>query len=453
MCQPIDGYHIATNALFINSNCEQAVIQELLNIPYVASATVVSKYININIKPEYMQYWKFNLDIGKNVEVNVEYCSPNPTGPLHLGHLRTTMYGYSIAELFKYVGYNVTTEMYINNYGKQFMKFVNSVRHHHDPNQYPLAEDDYKGEYVKEYASMIPRGFTSYQLCDFMVHMFQRILATRLNVKHMRVAYEDKQYDNTVKAVEILKSKGHIRYGALRNQKSEGDLCIVYNLPTCPEFSIGRSDGSFTYAGLDIGYAYGKTLGDATTSPCFNIFCCLGEDHIGHIPKLTETLKCIDERINFVGLYTGIVKFKRNGVTVKMSKRNNDFITLEEMLDEVSVNALLQTFFSYKEHSPVDIELSSINENQIYDLVYVHKYMNTSNMQQEYLDDTLIKYIVAWDAVVRTAFHQKTIHIIYSYATELCHYIRTNNLTHKKLPKLITHIIDSCICILNVNAI
>lgn len=429
----INTYHIATNALLLNDKIQETLINDLKNLEYIQDIAIIKGFLNIKLHYNILNIHQYNYNIGHNNKINIEYCSPNPTGPLHLGHLRATLFGAAFSELCKILNFQITTDIYINNAGNQYKLFNDSVRHYHNPAQYPNLE--YKGEYIREYANLLPHNFNDQDLLKIVTTSTQKILL-RMNIKHDRIIYETDQYNNAINAINILTSKNLIEIGYLQNQKKDGAMKIVKGdiIGGCKDFVVARSDNSLTYIGYDIGYSYSKFQDGFSHQ-----ICCVGEDHIGHIHKMHTIMKEVNSNINLSLIYTGIVKFEAGDKLLKMSKRQGNFITIEDVLNsDISINALSQCVFQYSEKKAIVINMNNINENRVYNIVYVLSQF--SKDKQEYIDDILMRNILFWDSQIKAAFNNQSIHLIYKYCVDLSEYIVTNRLYLYTLPSQIYEI-------------
>ncbi|MFN3691619.1 MAG: arginine--tRNA ligase, partial [Fervidobacterium sp.] len=290
------------------------------------------------------QIWRFK----NKGRIILEYGSANPTGPLTVGHGRQIIIGDVLGNVLKYLGYDVTKEMYLNDAGRQIKLLAKSVWTRY--NQLlgvdePIPEDGYRGEYVIDIAKCVLNDygdkfkglwneeieeiFKKYAL-EVITKMFDNTLAklgaTFDNVFSEKSLIEDETVNEIL---SILDSKGltYEQDGALWFRVSEfvddNDKVLV------------KSDGSYTYFLTDIAYHYKKYKRGYNLA--IDIF---GSDHHGHLPRMEAAVKALgipDEFLIFV--LHQFVTLKRGEEIVKMSTRAGEFITVDELIEEVGKDA------------------------------------------------------------------------------------------------------------------
>ena len=322
-------------------------------------------------------YGKSNSLAGINI--NIEFISANPTGPLHLGHTRWAAVGDALARVLIAAGAKVTREFYINDRGVQMDLFGESVRA--AALGKPIPTDGYQGEYITEIARHLvdldpellklpedkqreefrERAY-QYQLADQ-----QRVLKT-FNTNFDVWFSERSLHDSgSVKhGLEELKKKGHVFEldGAtwLRTTDFGDDKDRV----------LLKADGTYTYFTSDTAYYINKR--ERGFDICIYL---LGADHHGYVGRLKAVAQCNNDHPDKVEVLIGqLVKIMKNGQEVKLSKRAGTIITLEDIVEEVGVDAARYTLIRYPTDSPMvmDIEVlkSRTNENPVYYVQYAH---------------------------------------------------------------------------------
>ncbi|AJG41548.1 arginyl-tRNA ligase [Thermotoga neapolitana LA10] len=324
-------------------------------------------------------------NVGKGLKIQFEYGSANPTGPFTVGHGRQIVIGDVLSEVFKELGYDVTREMYINDAGKQIKLLAQSlwVRYNEIFGvKMEIPEGGYRGEYLvdiaKELASEIGDRYKNVwneEVEEFFKNAaLDRILSSMKNTLERMGSSFDVYYsemslieDGTVEEVlRILKEKDLVyeKDGALWLRVSkfveEDDKVLV------------RSDGTYTYFMTDIAYHYKKYRRGFK-----RVYDIWGSDHHGHIPRMKAAMKALDIPDDFFNVILHqFVTLKRGGETVRMSTRAGEFITLDELLDEVGKDAA-RYFFAMVDpnnHMVFDIDLAKAKtmDNPVYYVQYAH---------------------------------------------------------------------------------
>ncbi len=283
-------------------------------------------------------------DFGKNLKVNVEYVSVNPTGLLHLGHARNACIGDTIANLYQWTGHQVTREYYFNNAGNQMQNLAKSIYARYmqiiDSESFPFPEDGYHGEYIKLIASEIVNKHgkqlseNNYQnMTEIRKYgenwCFEKINATlqRMLIKQDVFYNEDTLYNSgkISELIDTFKEKG-LAY------QSEGATWLKFSeMGLKDDRVIVKSTGEPTYRLPDI--AYHREKFRRGFDLIIDIF---GADHIATIPDVMAGIKSLgfDEK-KIKPVIHQFVTLTENGEQVKMSKRTGKSYTLDDLLDEV----------------------------------------------------------------------------------------------------------------------
>jgi arginyl-tRNA synthetase len=311
--------------------------------------------------------------------VNVEFVSANPTGPLHIGNARGAFVGDLLCRVLEAAGHRVTREYYFNDFGQQVWNLGASVAAIRLGTEIP--EDGYRGAYVHELAAELPddvlaRAVDSTEQRDRIVGEWasERIRAgIEASLAHLGVRFdvwksESSLYtDGSVEAaVARLRAGGHVyeQDGAtwFRSTAYGDDKDRV----------IRKSSGDYTYFGSDIGYVAEK-FGRGFD----HLVYIWGADHHGTVARVRNAAEAMGfDRGAVEMLLVAWVRFVREGVEVSMSKRAGEFITLDDLLSEVGVDAA-RWFFGSRAHTSgidFDIELAKkqSNENPVYYVQYAH---------------------------------------------------------------------------------
>jgi len=315
------------------------------------------------------------------LDVNVEFVSANPTGPLTVGHGRNACLGDSLARLFQAVGHRVVREYYFNNAGRQMKILGESLRARYlellgRPVEFP--EEGYIGDYLIDIARNVlekeGKDHADADLTFFQRQaegcMFQMIRATldRLQISFDLYFNEDRLYDSgSVHGVlEELKRQGLAfeKDGAVFFR---GEDC---GLPKDPV--LVKTSGEPTYRLPDVAYHIDKLHRN------YNLIVdVLGADHIDEHREVLAILKSLGHSTESIrGIIYQFVTLVREGLPVKMSTRRAEYITLDELLDDVGPDVCRFFFLSRKAdtHLEFDLELAKkeSQENPVYYVQYAH---------------------------------------------------------------------------------
>ena len=313
-------------------------------------------------------------------KINVEFISANPTGPLHLGHTRWAAVGDAIARVLDAEGAESAREFYINDLGVQMDKFGTSVKAAALGEAIP--EDGYHGAYIPELAKQVvsenpgitelpePERSEAFRDAAYALQLAdQKRVLDNFNT-HFDVWYSEKSLHTSGavdRGFEKLKSQGHmfVEDGAtwLRTSDFDDDKDRV----------LIKADGALTYFASDTAYYVDKR--NRGYDLCIYL---LGADHHGYVNRLRAVAACAgdnpDENIQI--LIGQMVKMLKNGEEVRLSKRAGNIITLEDLVDEVGVDAARYSLIRYPVDSPLvldlDLLVSSTNENPVYYVQYAH---------------------------------------------------------------------------------
>ena len=322
-------------------------------------------------------------DAAHGKKTNLEWVSANPTGLLHAGHGRQVLLGQVIGNLLEWTGHTVTREYYFNNAGNQMRTLAESIYSRYRQelgDDYPFPEEGYKGEYIVDIAKEIialkgdslkesdpERSFFKKYGEEWCFKKIKETLA-RLDVKHDVFYNEDSLY-TTGKIAEVIEEfkKKDLAYDAegavwFRATKFGADKDRV----------IVKSTGEPTYRLPDI--AYHREKFRRGFELIVDIF---GADHIATIPDVLNGVQALGYETKDVKVIIHqMVSFVNGEEIVKMSKRNAKTYTLDELIDEVGVDAVAYFFVmrSVGTHLEFDIALAKeqSDKNPVYYLQYAH---------------------------------------------------------------------------------
>lgn len=333
------------------------------------------------------KYWKPEKN---NLKVQFEYGSANPTGPLTVGHGRQIIIGDVLSNVFEFLGYDVTREMYLNDAGRQIKLLARSLWVRYNElfgKSFDLPEDGYKGKYLIDFAERLKEEFGDKFLekWDNEIEQFFMEYAVRniLNMVNNTLSKLDSKFDSVVSEKSIIekglvdKVLGIFRKKDLIYEKDGAVWFKVSKLINEDDKVLIRSDGTYTYFLTDIAYHYDKYL--RKFDKVYDIF---GSDHHGHIPRMKASMKALDIPDDFLDfILHQFVTLKRKGEVVKMSTRSGEFITLDELVNEVGKDAT-RYFFAMNDintHLNFDLELakSKTVDNPVFYVQYVYARINS----------------------------------------------------------------------------
>lgn len=324
------------------------------------------------------KYGHTNTLQGQNI--NVEFISANPTGPLHLGHTRWAAVGDALARVLVASGAKVAREFYINDRGTQIDKFGISICA--AANNEAIPEDGYHGAYIKDLATEIVKEKPEIlklskdkQVIEFREEGYKKQLKQQQSVlddfrTHFDVWYSERSLHSSgavEKGLTVLKKHGHVF-------ELEGATWLkTTDFGDDKDRVLIKADGEYTYFASDTAYYVDKRSRGFDV----NIYL-LGADHHGYVNRLRAVSACAgdDPDKNVEVLIGQLVKMLKNGQEVRLSKRAGNIITLEDLVDEVGVDAARYTLTRYPVETSltldIDLLTSHTNDNPVFYVQYAH---------------------------------------------------------------------------------
>ncbi len=410
-------------------------------------------------------------EMGSGIKVNVEYVSANPTGPLHIGHARGTVFGDALAALLEKVGYEVCREYYINDAGAQVDALGRSVhlryREFLGEDIGDIPEGLYPGDYLKPVAqSLAARDGEKWLNCkesswlptvrQFAIDAMMDLIRSDLELLGVRheVFTSERELVVAGRVEEILDNldnRGLIYTGVLEPPKGKKPddweprpqtLFRATNFKDDVDRPLKKSDESWTYFASDI--AYHRDKFQRGFSNLINVW---GADHGGYVKRMVAATDAITEGGAKLDVkICQIVRLLEDGQQVRMSKRAGNFVTLRDLVDEVGANVVRFIMLTRKNDAPLDFDLSVVKEqsreNPVFYVQYAHARCHSlMRMAREALpnldiskealaeadfsllrDDaeiTLVKEIAAWPRILENAADAHEPHRLAFYLYEL----------------------------------
>ena len=311
--------------------------------------------------------------------VNVEFVSANPTGPLTIGNARGAFIGDLLSRVLEAGGQDVTREYYFNDSGGQIDQLGASVAALKRGE--PVREDGYRGDYVDDLAAAVPAEVWAEATSPGAdtANVLGRWAAARVrggieaSLERLGVHFDVWTTERSLheegwveRAVERLREHGYVY---------EQDGAVWFrstDLGDDKDRVIYRSNGQPTYFAADIGYVTEKF-----SRGFDHLIYIWGADHHGTVARVRNAAKAMGYDVEAVQmLLYSWVRFVRDGVEISMSKRAGEFITLDELLAEVGVDAARWFFASRAATSSIDFDIElakkQSNENPVYYVQYAH---------------------------------------------------------------------------------
>ena len=410
-------------------------------------------FVNLFLSPAYVEsaadairqagasYGRTATD--KPRRINVEFVSANPTGPLTVGNARGAFVGDLLCRVLEAVGHQVTREYYFNDAGTQVELLGASVRA--TKLGQPVPDEGYHGDYVRELADDLPADITEQAAADearadWLVGEWasDRIRAgIEASLERLGVHFDVWTSEQTLvddgwvaRGVEKLRGAGHVY---------EQDGALWFNSTAFGDDKdrvIFRSNGEPTYFAKDIGYLVHKFERGFD-----ELIYLWGADHHGTIARLKNAAEGLGHGRHAANvLLIAWVRFVRDGVEMSMSKRSGEFVTLDELLAEVGVDAARWSFASRAPSTGIDFDIELARkqsaENPVYYVQYAHarissilrkaheEGLKTADSLAGGLADDLVALGLAKDLlrlpdIVRDAAAERETQAITTFATEL----------------------------------
>jgi arginyl-tRNA synthetase len=476
---------ISTNVAMVLSKLNKKSPIDLANIlveeikkndEMIESILVVKPgFINIKFKPIY--WTNFVEEIIKNSKlfgINtkekkknylVEFVSANPTGPLHVGHCRGAILGDVIANILLFNNHKVTKEYYVNDYGNQIINFTKSVyfriREILFNEAFPLDNEDlYPGDYLIEFAKNIINSNKKINFKDFdkvsdiltslSIEEALKLIKKNLNslgINHDNFISEKKLVTNkeVEKVVSFLEKNKFVYKGKIKAPAGEDIdkwvereqlLFKSTDFGDDKDRALQKSNGSWTYFASDVAYHNNKL--NRKFDYLINI---LGADHAGYIKRISSSVEALSgSKGKLICKVSQLVKLIKDKKPFKMSKRKGDYITVDDLINEVGKDATRFIMLNRSSDVELDFDFDNVieksKENPLYYVQYCYARIasvfrhidkdlksnikiNQYNFQ--YSDDeiNILKKLSEWPKCIDIATNKLEPHRIPTYLYEL----------------------------------
>ena len=401
----------------------------------------------------------------KGRKILVECVSANPTGPPHVGHCRGAILGDVISNLLIFNNNDVSKEYYVNDHGNQIYHFTYSIylriREKLFNEKFPIDNEDlYPGNYLIDIASNI---ITKKKISDFSDYenikeelktasVDESLALIKKNLKDLGIIHDNFisetkiVNDNEVdKVVKKLQDRNYIYTGKINATAKENNsewverdqlLFKSTSFGDDKDRALQKSDLSWTYFASDV--AYHNTKIDRKFDKLINI---LGADHAGYIKRISSVVEALSgEKNKLICKVSQLVKLIKDGKPFKMSKRKGDYITVDDLLDQVGKDATRFIMLSRSSDVELDFNFTKVKEkskdNPLYYVQYcyarissvfrninldIKDKVNIKNYSFEYSKDeiNILRKVSEWPRCIETSSSKLEPHRIPVYLFEL----------------------------------
>jgi arginyl-tRNA synthetase len=320
-----------------------------------------------------------NSDAEAGHNINLEFVSANPTGPIHIGGTRWAAVGDALGRLLTTQGAEVVREYYFNDHGAQIDRFANSLIA--AAKGEPAPEDGYAGSYIADIAAQVlQQAPDALSQPTAEQHETFRRIGVDLMFTHIKKSLHDFGVDFDVYThEESMHTSGRVEQ-AIARLRENGNIYEKDGATWLRTSAFGddkdrvviKSDGKHAYIAGDLAYYLDKR--GRGFDLCIYM---LGADHHGYISRLKAAAEAFGDDPASVEVLIGqMVNLVRDGQPVKMSKRAGTVITLDDLVEAIGVDAARYSLIRSSVDTPIDIDLalwsSASNENPVYYVQYAH---------------------------------------------------------------------------------
>ena len=479
---------LSTNILLIlrkknlnkDFNLDSYVSNFFTNLEYIEKIEIAKAgFVNIFIKKNFIINELKNLIINQGYEkeytkikkekINIEFVSANPTGPIHVAHIRGAVLGDVLSSVLESIGHEVTREYYVNDAGSQIKTLGKSLFKRYQQLfdiKVELIDDEYPGNYLIDIAKQIKNQdgnkwitfkdkvnlnvyFESYAT-NFLINNIKDDLSL-ININFDKFTFESQIVNSSLidKVFSLLNKKNLIYEGILKKPLGDDDgweprkqlLFRSTNFSDDNDRSFKKADGEWTYFANDAAYHYDKYL--RGYDKLINIW---GADHIGYIKRMKSIVDATSNKKNYLDVFIcQIVRLIKNNEILKMSKRDGNFITLKKIHEKVGTDALRYFMISSKSETPMDFDMDKVIEknkdNPVFYCQYAYARASSVMRKASYIKSLpnlinslnlfekssvsdyeweIILKILFWPNILLQAAENKQPHRITLYLEDLC---------------------------------
>ncbi len=476
---------ISTNVAMVLSKANQKTPFDVADIiveaikqsdELIENITIIKPgFINIKFKPIF--WTKFVKEVIKNSKtfgINtkekkknylVEFVSANPTGPLHVGHSRGAILGDVIANILLFNKHKVTKEYYVNDYGNQIINFTKSVffriREITTNEPFPYENEDlYPGDYLIDFAQNIINSNNNLNYNDFdkiseqltALSIEEALKLIKKNLKILGINHDnfvsekklvinqevEKVIDFLEKNKFVYKGKIKAPAGGETNKWVEREQLLFKSTDFGDDKDrvLKKSDDTWTYFASDV--AYHKNKLDRKFDHLINI---LGADHAGYIKRISSSVEALsNSKDKLICKVSQLVKLIKNKKPFKMSKRKGDYITVDDLVNEVGKDATRFIMLNRSSDVELDFDFDNVIEKSKDNPLYYVQYsyariasvfrhigmdikseikIDKQDFQYSDYEINILKKISEWPKCVDSASNKLEPHRIPTYLYEL----------------------------------
>ncbi len=432
-------------------------------------------FINIKFKPIFWTNFieeiiKNSKSFGINTKEKkknylVEFVSANPTGPLHVGHCRGAILGDVISNVLLFNKHKVTKEYYVNDYGNQIINFTKSVyfriREIVFKESFPSDNEDlYPGDYLIDFAQNIINSNNkidfknfeniSEELTSLSIEEALKLIKKNLNslgINHDNFISEKKLVLNkeVEKVIDYLQKNDFVYKGKIKAPAGENDdkwvereqlLFKSTDFGDDKDRALQKSDGAWTYFASDV--AYHKNKLDRKFDFLINI---LGADHAGYIKRISSSVEALsNSKGKLICKVSQLVKLIKDNKPFKMSKRKGDYITVDDLINEVGKDATRFIMLNRSGDAELDFDFDNVIEKSKDNPLYYVQYsyariasvfrhlekdlksdvkINKYNFEYSGEEINILKKLSEWPKCIDTSSKKLEPHRIPTYLYEL----------------------------------
>ena len=432
-------------------------------------------FINIKFKPIF--WTNFIEEINKNFNtfgINtkeakksflIEFVSANPTGPLHVGHCRGAILGDVIANVLSFNKHKVTKEYYVNDYGNQIINFTKSVyfriREIKFNEKFPSNNEDlYPGDYIIDFAKNV---ISSNKIINFenfddisdeltALSIKEALKLIKANLKSLGIIHDNFVSEKNLvsnqeveKVINLLQKNRFVYKGKIKAPAGEDNNSWIEReqlLFKSTDFgddkdrALQKSDGAWTYFASDVAYHNNKL--NRKYDYLINI---LGADHAGYIKRISSSVEALsNSKDKLICKVSQLVKLIKDKKPFKMSKRKGDYITVDDLINEVGKDATRFIMLNRSSDVELDFDFDNVIEkskdNPLYYVQYCYARIASvfrhleldlisdvkiKNYDFQYSEDEIkiLKKISEWPKCIELSSNKLEPHRIPTYLYEL----------------------------------
>ena len=366
-------------------------------------------FINIKFKPIFWtNFTQEIIENSKTFGINmkeqkksylIEFVSANPTGPLHVGHCRGAIMGDVIANVLSFNNHKVTKEYYVNDYGNQIINFTKSVyfriREIKFNEPFPIKNEDlYPGEYLIDFAKNIISLNKDIDFNDFenisenltILSIEEALKLIKKNLSSLGIVHDNFISEKKLvlnqeveKVIDYLQKNRFVYKGKIKAPAGENNdnwvereqlLFKSTDFGDDKDRALQKSDSTWTYFASDV--AYHKNKLDRNFDYLINI---LGADHAGYIKRISSSVDALsNSKGKLICKVSQLVKLIKNNKPFKMSKRKGDYITVDDLINEVGKDATRFIMLNRSSDAELDFDFDNVIEKSKDNPLYYVQY-------------------------------------------------------------------------------